>query len=104
MSGIDNNNNSSSVQSNNNSLILHETEIEIEGELARPAAELLCVAIAALIEGAHPQAVEIFTRSEAEVRRAGRLARVGRDVGALASAIEVLGRRMGPTSPEPADA
>lgn len=78
-------------------------ETEIEGELAKPAAELLCCAIATLLEGADPEAVEIFTRSEAEIRRATRLARVGRDVGALAAAIEVLARRMGPVSPELAD-
>jgi hypothetical protein len=78
-------------------------EVEIEGELARPAIEFLFCAIATLLEWADADAVEIVTRSEAEMRRAARLSRVGQDVAALAAAIEVLARRMGPVSPEPAD-
>lgn len=80
-----------------------QPETEIEGELAKPAAELLCCAIATLLENAHPESVQMFTRSEAEIRRAERLARVGTDIGRLAAAIEVLGRRMGPFSPESPD-
>ena len=64
----------------------------IEPELAREAGPLLSTAIASLVEDEHLAMVSVPPRGS-EAARAGRLAALGRDVTALAVALEVILRR-----------